>query len=109
MYAGVFSLNGTASFPAATGSRIGLLTTPIALTNTHSLGIVHDAMIDYCPPRKMTAPRTGCRSWAKRGRLAFRHQRDARAARAFVRRARFGGVQPGGGRLRQRRHRHDPP
>ena len=43
------------------------------------------------------------------GRLAFRHQRDARAARAFVRRARFGGVRPGGGRLRRRRHRHDPP
>ena len=48
MYAGVFSLNGNGELSGCHWiEESGLLTTPIALTNTHSLGIVRDAMIDY--------------------------------------------------------------
>ena len=47
MYAGVFSLNGNGELSGCHWiEESGLLTTPIALTNTHSLGIVRDAMID---------------------------------------------------------------
>lgn len=48
MYAGVFSLNGNGELSGCHWiEESGLLTTPIALTNTHSLGIVRDAMIGY--------------------------------------------------------------
>ena len=72
MYAGVFSLNGNGELSGCHWiEESGLLTTPIALTNTHSLGIVRDAMIDYYA-RLRTAPRTGCfRSWARRGTAGF--------------------------------------
>lgn len=48
MYAGVFSLNGNGELSGCHWiEESGLLTTPICPTNTHSLGIVRDAMIDY--------------------------------------------------------------
>lgn len=74
MYAGVFSLNGNGELSGCHWiEESGLLTTPIALTNTHSLGIVRDAMIDYYARlRKTDGPRTGCfRSWARRGTAGF--------------------------------------
>ena len=55
MYAGVFSLNGNGELSGCHWiEESGLLTTPIALTNTHSLGIVRDAMIDYYARRQQT-------------------------------------------------------
>ena len=55
MYAGVFSLNGNGELSGCHWiEESGLLTTPIALTNTHSLGVVRDAMIDYYARRQKT-------------------------------------------------------
>lgn len=53
VYAGYFSQNGNGE---CTGchwmEEAGLLSTPIALTNTHSVGVVRDAMISYYRERK---------------------------------------------------------
>ena len=55
MYAGVFSLNGNGELSGCHWiEESGLLTTPIALTNTHSLGVVRDAMISYYAQRQKT-------------------------------------------------------
>lgn len=48
MYAGYFSLNGNGDLSGAHWiEESGLLSTPILLTNTHSLGVVRDAAISY--------------------------------------------------------------
>lgn len=48
MYAGYFSLNGNGELSGAHWiEESGLLSTPILLTNTHSLGVVRDAAIGY--------------------------------------------------------------
>lgn len=55
MYAGFFSLNGNGELCGCHWiEESGLLTTPIALTNTHSLGTVRDAMIAYYARRHRT-------------------------------------------------------
>lgn len=52
LYAGYFSLNGNGELCGSHWiEESGLLTTPIALTNTHSLGVVRDAMIRYYAER----------------------------------------------------------
>ncbi|MFO7849573.1 MAG: P1 family peptidase [Spirochaetia bacterium] len=49
VYAGTSILNGNGEMTGcAWVDESGLLTTPIALTNTHSLGVVRDALIEYC-------------------------------------------------------------
>lgn len=46
--AGYFSQNGNGEFTGCHWmNEAGLLSTPIALTNTHSVGVVRDAMISY--------------------------------------------------------------
>lgn len=98
MYAGVFSLNGNGELSGCHWiEESGLLTTPIALTNTHSLGHRarrHDRLLRPPPEDRRLLVLDASGRGRNVGRLAFRHQRDARAARAFVRRARFGGVRP---------------
>ena len=48
MYAGVFSLNGNGELSGCHWiEESGLLTTPIALTNTLNVGLVHDALVQY--------------------------------------------------------------
>jgi D-aminopeptidase len=48
LYAGYHQLNGNGEMTGiAWIEESGLLTTPIALTNTHSVGVVHDALIAY--------------------------------------------------------------
>lgn len=48
LYAGYFSLNGNGELCGSHWiEESGLLTSPIALTNTHSLGVVRDAIIKY--------------------------------------------------------------
>ena len=63
MYAGVFSLNGNGELSGCHWiEESGLLTTPIALTNTHSprhRARRHDSTITPASGRP-TAPRTGC-------------------------------------------------
>ncbi len=112
MYGRCFSLNGTASFPAATGiEESGLLTTPIALTNTHSLGIVRDAMIGYYARLRKTdgssywmLPVVGETWTAGFPTSNGMHVRPEHLCAALDSAA----SGPGGGRLRRRRHRHDP-
>lgn len=48
VYAGYFSQNGNGEFTGCHWmEEAGLLSTPIAITNTHSVGVVRDAMISY--------------------------------------------------------------
>jgi D-aminopeptidase len=48
VYAGYHQLNGNGEMTGiAWIEESGLLTTPIAITNTHSVGVVHDALIAY--------------------------------------------------------------
>jgi D-aminopeptidase len=48
LYAGYHQLNGNGEMTGVAWiEESGLLTTPIALTNTHSVGVVHDALIAY--------------------------------------------------------------
>ena len=51
--AGYFSQNGNGEFTGCHWmNEAGLLSTPIAITNTHSVGVVRDAMISYYRERK---------------------------------------------------------
>src|SRR6202046_3103702 len=58
VFAGYFSLNGNGEMTGtAWVEESGLLTTPIMITNTHSVGVVRDAVIAWqVPHRKMTQP-----------------------------------------------------
>src|SRR5262245_43183440 len=48
IYAGTHTLNGNGEMTGLEWVReSGQLTTPIAITNTHSVGVVHDALIAY--------------------------------------------------------------
>jgi D-aminopeptidase len=48
VYAGTHTLNGNGEMTGLEWVReSGALTTPIAITNTHSVGVVHDALIAY--------------------------------------------------------------
>lgn len=48
VYAGTSVLNGNGEMTGSTWiEEAGLLTTPVGLTNTHSVGVVRDAMIKY--------------------------------------------------------------
>jgi D-aminopeptidase len=48
LFAGAFTLNGNGEFTGLEWIReSGLLTTPIGLTNTHSVGVVRDALVAY--------------------------------------------------------------
>ena len=57
LYAGYFSLNGNGELSGCHWiEESGLLSTPVALTNTHSLGVVRDAMIRYYYERGKADP-----------------------------------------------------
>lgn len=113
MYAGVFSLNGNGrAFRLPLDRGIGPAHhahRPDQHAQPRHRARRHDRLLRPPPEDRRLLVLDASGRGRDVGRLAFRHQRDARAARAFVRRARFGGVRPGGGRLRRRRHRHDPP
>ena len=56
VYAGYFSQNGNGEFTGCHWmDEAGLLSTPIAITNTHSVGVVRDAMIAYYRDKKPQA------------------------------------------------------
>jgi D-aminopeptidase len=56
VYAGTFALNGNGEMTGTAWiEESGLLTTPVGLTNTHSVGVVRDALIEY---RKKQEPTT---------------------------------------------------
>ncbi len=57
VYAGWYSLNGNGELTGTTWiEESGLLSGPVMITNTHSVGIVHDAVISY---RVKTEPEEG--------------------------------------------------
>ena len=60
-FAGVHVLNGNGDATAEWIREAGLLTTPIAYTNTHSVGAVRDASSRTSAKRRRAAC-TGCRS-----------------------------------------------
>ena len=39
------SLNGNGEMTGTPGSRVGMLRTPVMITNSHSVGVVRDAVI----------------------------------------------------------------
>src|SRR5687767_10343783 len=61
VYAGCHRLNGNGELTGLEWIReSGLLTSPIAITNTHSVGIVHDAIIEAA----VRALRVGTSYWS---------------------------------------------
>jgi D-aminopeptidase len=61
LFAGAFTLNGNGEFTGLEWIReSGLLTTPIGLTNTHSVGVVRDALVAY----ESRALQAGGRYWS---------------------------------------------
>jgi D-aminopeptidase len=62
LFAGYHRLNGTGELTGTHWIReSGMLTTPIAITNTHSVGVVHDALIAAHPtdPDQWSLPVVG--------------------------------------------------
>ena len=112
VFAAWFSQNGNGEMTGTTWvEESGFLEGPVMITNTHSVGVVRDAVIQWRVAHA-GADATGYLLVAAGGRrnlgwLAERHQRISRQARA--RRARPGRRPHGRSRRRQRRrrHRHD--
>ena len=82
VFAGAHRLNGNGEMTGLEWVReSGLLTSPVALTNTHSVGVVRDALLaemlaDERSDRDAVGPARGGRDV---GRRAERHQRLSRA------------------------------
>ena len=69
VFAGYHRLNGAGEMTGTAWiEESGLLTTPIGITNTHSVGVVRDALIQWDVSRTGTVTgscRGGCRWWRK--------------------------------------------
>src|SRR5215203_5658391 len=70
VFAGCHRLNGNGELTGLEWVReSGLLTSPVAITNTHSVGVVRDALIAAGWPAGRLARRPGaCRWWGDLGR-----------------------------------------
>ena len=99
--AGWFSFNGNGEMTGTTLiEETGFLSTPILITNTHSVGAAHEGAIRWLvapspQPRQAMGPAGGRRDL---GRLPERHQRAARHPRARLRgsgRGRSGPIEEG--------------
>ena len=89
VYAGCHRLNGNGELTGLEWVReSGLLTTPIAITNTHSVGVVRDALVEASVRRGATADDAVEPAGRRRdlGRHAQRHQRLPRAGPSTCRR-----------------------
>ncbi len=112
VFAGCHRLNGNGELTGLEWVReSGMLTTPIAITNTHSVGVVRDALVaaalDEGEPTELVVVAAGRRRDLRRA--AQRHERVPRPGRAPAR-------GPGGrdrrsrrGGRRRRRHGHGLP
>ena len=108
LFAGAHRINGNGELTGLEWVRdSGLLTTPIGLTNTHSVGVVRDALVAAADARRARLEPPGRRR--DLGRLPERHQRLPRQGGARPGRARAGGRGTCGGGRRRRRHRHGLP
>ena len=106
VFAAWFTLNGNGEMTGTTWMRDrGILEGAVMITNTHSVGAVHEATIAWAqqePGRAGLEPARRCRDL---GRVPERHQRLSRPAGTRLRRARFGAERPGRGRFGGRWHR----
>ena len=110
-FAGCHRLNGNGELTGLEWVReSGMLTTPIAITNTHSVGVVRDALITAADPTRAARRRVVTAGGGRDvRRAAQRHGRPARPSGARVRGARGRGRGSGRGGQRRRRHGHDLP
>ena len=109
VFAATYTLNGDGEMTGTHWIRdLETLAHPILITNTGSIGAVHDAAIAYMTERHPQA-RLGLPAGRGRdlGRHAQRHPRPSRAEGARVRGARQRPRRTGGRRQRRRRHRDD--
>ena len=89
LFAGCHTLNGNGELTGLEWVReSGRLTTPIALTNTHSVGVVRDALVAHSVGGRDDDDAVVGAAGRRRdlGRAAQRHQRLPRARRARRRR-----------------------
>ena len=81
LFAGAHRINGNGELTGLEWVRdSGLLTTPIGLTNTHSVGVVRDALVAAAAARRARLEPAGRRR--DLGRLPERHQRLPRQGRS---------------------------
>jgi len=65
VFAGWFSLNGNGEMTGTTWvEESGFLEGPVMITNTHSVGVVHDAVIEWLNKEKLSNPLVGDVSWS---------------------------------------------
>ena len=98
VFAGCHRLNGNGEMTGLEWIReSGMLTTPIAITNTHSVGVVRDALVaDFdAPPRAVRRVVVAAGRRRDVGRPAQRPERLPRPAGAPARGARRGTRRPG--------------
>ena len=112
VFSGWWSLNGNGEMTGTTWlEESGFLEGPVMITNTHSVGVVRDAVIQWRvshgAARRERLLVVASRRRGNMGRLAQRHERFSREARARLSRARYRCVWAGAGRFRRRRHRND--
>ena len=110
-YAGCHRLNGNGELTGLEWIREnGMLTTPVAITNTHSVGVVRDALITAAVRRHAAHPVVVPAGRGRDlGRSPQRHRRPARPAGAPVRGARGRPRRSGQRGQRGWRHGHDLP
>ena len=85
--------------------KLGILASPICLTNTSSVGMVYDALLEYLPRDELPPSRaSGGRDL---GRLAQRHRRPSCAQRARGCSAEESELWAGGGGIGRRRDGDD--
>ena len=111
-FAGWYAQNGNGEMTGTTWvEESGFLEGPVLITNTHSVGVVRDAVIAWRvahgPADATDVVVVAAGGGRDLGRLAERHQRLPREARARLSRARQRALRAGRGRRRRRRHRHD--
>lgn len=64
VFAGWYALNGNGEMTGTTWiDESGFLETPILLTNTHSIGVVHDATIDWMIQKRYLDPEQSSHFW----------------------------------------------
>lgn len=68
VFAGWFAQNGNGEMTGTTWvEESGFLESPVAITNTHSVGVVRDAVIAWGIDRHRACSRGRCRWWRRRG------------------------------------------
>ena len=110
VFAGFHSTNGNGEMTGIHWLReSGLLTSAIAITNTHSVGAVHEGLVAQEIAERDARPHLLLPARGRRDvrRLPQRHQRAPRPSRARAPCVRRRARRPGGGGKRRRRHRDD--